>query len=191
MMKKVIPLAILLALLPFTAAAQDAAAGKAKAQVCAACHGADGNSADPQYPNLAGQTSQYLYMQIRDFKEGRREDPQMSPFVKDLSRKDMFDIAAYYSAQKPNARHERGKPDLVERGKVVAVAGMCTQCHIGDYSGQNAMPRLAGQHYSYTKKSLLDYKARNRTNDGGVMTSIMGTMPEEDIEAVASYIATF
>ncbi|HUF20840.1 MAG TPA: c-type cytochrome [Burkholderiales bacterium] len=190
-MNKVFLLTALLALLPVTAAAQDAAAGKEKAQVCAACHGADGNSPDPQYPNLAGQTTQYLYVQIRDFKDGRREDPQMSPFAKDLSRKDMFDIAAYYTSQKPNGQHERGKAELVEKGKEVAVAGMCTQCHMGDYSGQNAMSRLAGQHYSYLKKSLLDYKARNRTNDGGVMTSIMRTMADEDIEAMASHIATF
>lgn len=190
-MKKLIALAALLGLLPFAASAQNVEAGKEKSQVCAACHGADGNSTDPQYPVLAGQMTQYLYMQIRDFQNGRREDPQMSPFAKDLSRKDMFDIAAYYNAQPIRGKKEDGNPDLVDRGKEVAKGGLCTQCHLGDYSGQNAMPRLAGQHYSYLKKSLLDYKSRKRTNDGGVMTSIMTTMSEEDAKAVASYIATF
>lgn len=190
-MKKLIALAALLGLLPFTASAQDAAAGKQKAQVCAACHGADGNSTDPQYPVLAGQTARYLYMQIRDFKEGRRTDPQMSPFAQELSRKDMFDLAAYYAAQKPNRQHEKGDPALVARGRTVSEAALCTMCHLGGFSGQNEVPRVAGQHFSYTKKQLLDFKYRRRTNDAGNMTAVLGTISDEDIEALAAYAATF
>ena len=100
-MKIFLPFLALSFLLPAFAIAQDAAAGKEKAAVCGACHGVDGNSTIPQNPILAGQTARYLYLQLKDFKEGRRKDPLMSPMAANLSKKDMFDIAAYYSAQKP------------------------------------------------------------------------------------------
>ena len=79
--------------------AQDVEAGRKKAEACVACHGPNGNSAIPQFPILAGQTSRYIYLQLRDFKEGRRTEPQMAPMAKDLSREDMFDLAAYFAAQ--------------------------------------------------------------------------------------------
>ena len=83
------------ALLP-AAALADAEAGKQKAAVCAACHGIDGNSTNALWPSLAGQTARYLYLQLRDFKEGRREDPLMSPMATNLSRDDMLDLADYF-----------------------------------------------------------------------------------------------
>ena len=106
-MKKCIASATLLVLLPAGVMAQDAAAGKQKAQVCAACHGVDGNSTIPQNPILAGQTARYLYLQIRDFKEGRRKDSMMSPMAANLSREDMLDIAAYFAAAKPVGQNSR------------------------------------------------------------------------------------
>src|SRR5882762_1646317 len=99
-MKKVFALLALLALIPVGATAQDSAAGKEKAVICGACHGVDGNSTIPQYPILAGQTSRYIYLQLKDFKEGRRKDPLMSPMAANLSKKDMLDLAAYFAAQK-------------------------------------------------------------------------------------------
>ena len=81
-------------LLPSLAIAQDAAAGKEKAAICGACHHPDGNSTIPQNPILAGQTARYIYLQLRDFKEGRRKDPLMSPMAANLSKKDMLDLGA-------------------------------------------------------------------------------------------------
>ena len=91
-------LVLILLLLPSVSFAQDAAAGKEKAAVCAACHGADGNSTIPQNPILAGQTARYIYLQLRDFKEGRRKDPIMSPMAANLSKKDMLDLGAREAA---------------------------------------------------------------------------------------------
>src|SRR3954467_15591154 len=71
-----------------------------KASVCAACHGPNGNSASPQYPVLAGQNARYLYLQLKDFKEGRRHDPQMEPMAAPLERDDMLALADYFSKQK-------------------------------------------------------------------------------------------
>jgi cytochrome c553 len=81
-------------------AAGDAAAGKAKSAVCSACHGADGNSANPIWPNLAGQKEAYLVKQLKDFKSGARKDPMMAPMAAPLSDQDMENLAAYFSSQK-------------------------------------------------------------------------------------------
>ena len=177
-------------LLPTFASAQDAAAGKAKSVTCAACHGADGNSTVPLYPILAGQTSRYLYLQLKDFKEGRRKDPLMSPMAANLSKKDMFDLAAYYAKQKPTQDNSKGDASKVARGKEVADAALCTMCHLGGFSGQNEIPRNAGQHYEYMVKQLRDFKVKKRTNDAGNMTAVMRTIPDEDIEALAAYVAS-
>lgn len=189
-MKTLIACTVLLLAMPYGVMAQDAVAGRQKAQVCAACHGADGNSTIPQNPILAGQTARYLYLQIRDFKEGRRKDPVMSPLVAQLSREDMLDISAYYAAQKPNGQNSKGPQELAAKGKQVADAALCTMCHLGGFSGQNEVPRVAGQHYEYTKKQLLDFKNRNRTNDAGNMTAVMRTISDEEIDALAAYIAS-
>lgn len=189
-MKRLLALTALLALLPAGAIAQDAAAGKEKSAVCAACHGADGNSTIPQNPILAGQTARYLYLQLKDFKEGRRKDPLMSPMAANLSKQDMFDLAAYFSSQKPTRENSRGKPGVAARGKEVADAALCTMCHLGGFSGQNEVPRAAGQHYEYTLKQLMDFKVKNRSNDAGNMTAVLRTIPDEDLEALAAYISS-
>jgi cytochrome c553 len=189
-MKLLLALLTLLALTPAGAIAQDAAAGKEKAVVCSACHGVDGVSTNPQYPILAGQNSRYIYLQLKDFKAGRRKDPQMSPMAANLSRKDMFDIAAYYSAQKTTNQNSRGDASKAGRGKQVADAALCTMCHLGGFSGQNEIPRTAGQHYEYALKQLKDFKTQTRSNDAGNMTAVLRTIPDEDLEALAAYIAS-
>src|SRR5439155_6420939 len=98
-MKRALALGFLFAFLP--AAHADLAAGKRKAEACAACHGTDGNAAIPQFPVLAAQTARYLYLQLKDFKEGRRSEPAMAPMVAKLSTTDMLDLAQYFAAQKP------------------------------------------------------------------------------------------
>ena len=82
------------------AAAGDAAAGKAKAAVCGACHGPDGNSPNPLWPNLAGQKPAYIVKQLKDFKSGARKDPVMAPMAVPLSPQDMENLAAFFASQK-------------------------------------------------------------------------------------------
>src|SRR3979411_598367 len=93
--------AFLFFLVIFHAAHAEPPAGKRKAAPLAAPHGADGNAATGQFPVLAGQTARYLYLELKDFKEGRRSEPTMAPFVAKLSREDMLDLAEYFAAQKP------------------------------------------------------------------------------------------
>jgi cytochrome c553 len=167
----------------------DPVAGKKKAEVCAACHGPDGNSTNPQYPILAGQTFRYVYLQLRDFKEGRRKDPQMSPMAVNLTREDMIDISEYYAAQKKRPVAFKADGAKVAAGRKKSDEVLCPMCHLGGFSGQNEIPRVAGQHYEYVVKQLKDFKARARTNDAGNMTAVAGTLSDADIDNLAHYIA--
>jgi cytochrome c553 len=171
-------------------AAQNVEAGAKKAEACFTCHGTNGNSADAKFPILAGQTSRYLYLQIRDFKEGRRSEPTMEPFVKDLSRDDMFDLAAFFAAQRPRNLDFKVDEARAARGKRKADETLCTMCHLGAYQGQNEIPRLAFQHYAYTVKQLQDFKARRRTNDAGNMTAVARTLSDSDIEDLGHFLAS-
>jgi cytochrome c553 len=167
----------------------DAEAGKAKAQACAACHGPMGNSTNPDYPILAGQTARYLYLELKDFKEGRRSDSRMTPMATGLSREDMQDLADYYAAQRPQSVPFKAVVTRVDAGRRRAAEVLCTMCHLGGFSGQNEIPRVAGQHYQYIVKQLEDFRARRRTNDAGNMTSVTKGLSDEDIRNLASYIA--
>jgi len=162
----------------------------AKAEPCVACHGPGGKSALPQFPILAGQTARYLYLQMRDFQEGRRSDhPVMSPMVKDLTRDEMRELADYFSQQKPLPQTFKVDADKARLGKQKADETLCTMCHQGGFAGQNEIPRVAGQHYDYVVKQLLAFKARHRTNDAGNMTSVASTLNDTDIENLAHYLA--
>jgi len=162
--------------------------GYEKAAACAACHGVDGNSTSPQYPKLAGQTARYIYIQLKDFKEGRRKDPQMSPMAANLSKEDMWAIGAYFESLKQAPSTYKVEAAKVAEGKRIADDALCTMCHLGGFSGQNEVPRVAGQHYEYIVKQLMDFRARNRTNDAGNMTSVSKGLTDEQIDKLAQYI---
>jgi cytochrome c553 len=178
-----------IALATADALAQADAAVKDKAQLCAACHGSTGNSTDPQYPILAGQTARYIYLELKDFKEGRRQDPQMSPMAANLTSADMLALGDFYSKQKPTPNGFNADAAKAAAGSKKADEVLCTMCHSGGFAGQNEIPRVAGQHYAYVKKQLSDFKARRRTNDAGNMTSVASTLSDTDIDNLAQYIA--
>jgi cytochrome c553 len=182
--------ALLAALLAVPAMAQDIEAGRTKSQACAACHGADGNSTAPMFPNLAGQTWRYIYIQLKDFKEERRKNPIMDPMVKTLSRQDMIDIANFYAAQPAKPSTFKADETKIKLGKAKADETLCTMCHLGGFAGQNEIPKVAGQQYDYIVQQLRDFKARKRTNDAGNMTSVSQTLSEADIENLGHYITS-
>ena len=172
-----------------SALAQDDATVRQKAQACFACHGPNGNSENPLFPILAGQTWRYIYIELKDFKEGRRSDPSMSPMAADLSRDDMIALGNFFAAQKPLPIKFNADAARVDAGKKISDAVLCPMCHLGGFVGQNEIPRVAGQYPEYVQKQLRDFKAKRRTNDAGNMTSVAGTLSDDDIVNLSHYIA--
>jgi len=164
------------------------AAARTKAQVCFACHGPDGNSTVGEYPILAGQSWRYIYIELKDFKEGRRSDEQMSPVAEKLSTEDMTLLGEFFAAQKQAPIKFPVDSAKVDAGRKTSDAVLCPMCHLGGFVGQNEIPRVAGQWPQYIKKQLADFKARRRTNDAGNMTSVAATLSDADIENLSQYI---
>jgi len=161
----------------------------ASGATCVACHGPGGNSTNPLYPVLAGQNARYIYLQLKDYKQDRRNHPLMSPVAKALATEEMLALATYFAAQPRRNEVEQGDPALVARGKQVADDALCAMCHLGGFSGQNEVPRVNGQHYSYILAQLLAFKTGTRTNDAGNMAAVVKTLPDDDLKALAAYIA--
>jgi len=187
---------LLLLVVNTVSAAGDAAAGKEKSALCAACHGADGNSPNPMWPSLAGQHTEYAVEQLHAFKDGTRENPQMTPMAMPLSDQDIEDLAAYFAAQK--AKPAYADPDMLELGERLYRAGnaktglaACMACHGPDGAGNPAAkyPSISGQHAEYTAAQLRAFKAEERHNDkNSMMRSVAGKMTNEEIKAVSNYI---
>lgn len=169
--------------------AQDIEAGKKKAEACVACHGPNGNSPMGAFPTLAGQNARYIYLQLKDYKEGRRKNPMMSAVAQGLEKKDMQEIAAYFAAQKQERTGFKADQARIEAGAKKAEESLCAMCHLGGMKGQNEVPRLAGQHPDYIISQLKQFKARERTNDAGNMTSLAQTLSDEDIVNLAHWIS--
>lgn len=177
-----------------TALAEGSAeAGQEKSAVCVACHGVDGNSANPEWPSLAGQHAGYLAVQLTAFRDGVRQNPLMSPIAMGLSDQDVLDLAAYYEAQRPAARE--ADPALVETGKRIYRGGVpergvtaCSACHgpTGQGNPLAKYPVIAGQHATYAALSLRNYASGERPNQ--IMQEIATRMSEGDIRAVSEYV---
>ncbi|MDO4904181.1 MAG: c-type cytochrome [Lautropia sp.] len=170
-------------------------------ELCAACHGEDGNSIGPANPKLAGQHVEYLVKQLNDFKPGEdgapaaRNNAIMMGFASQLSPQDMLNVAAYYSAQKiePAAAKD---PELIELGRQIYRGGLaakgvpaCAACHGPAGDGIPAQyPALSGQFAEYTEAQLVAFRDGSRGNNGP-MKDISLRMTDPEIKAVADYIA--
>lgn len=174
------------------AQAADPEAGRAKAEPCAACHGPDGNASIPGTPSLAGQPAYFTHWQLIKYRDGRRKDPQMSPFAQSLTDIDMADLAAYYQAQRPRPRPNApvADPDKVVIGRRLADLYHCTSCHRPGLTGQQQAARLAGQDEDYLRRLLRGFKAKTASDLDGTMTVATQPVREEDIESLVHFMAT-
>ena len=176
----------------------DAAKGKVLSATCAACHGADGNSVNPDWPKLAGQGEGYLAKQLADFRSDKRKDPTMTAMAKGIaSDADIKDLVAYFSGQK--AKPGTANKEKVAAGKAIYKGGnlttgvaACAACHGPTGSGNVAakFPKVSGQHAKYIVAQLKAFKSGKRANDAGkMMRNIAKNMTDAEMDAVAEYIS--
>jgi cytochrome c553 len=169
-----------------TAVAQEAP----NAALCLGCHGAAGRPADTTTPVLHGQHFYYLYVQLKDYKAKRRDNPIMSAIAAGLSRDDMKALAQVFSeGEWPNLGFAASE-ETRRLGTKALASGQCVQCHRGGYEGDSRVPRLAGQQVDYLEKTMLDFKNKVRMNSPA-KGSLLGAYSEEEIRAMAEYLAAF
>ena len=177
----------------------DAAAGQAKSAICAACHGADGNSAVPNWPKLAGQHEDYLARQLRLIKSGARPVAEMIGITPGISDADIDDLAAYFASQaRSGGVADETRVPLGERiyraGNADSGVPACMACHgpAGEGNPLAGYPALAGQHLVYTASMLRRFRdGENWGEDDSashVMNGSAAELTDEEVEAVASYI---
>lgn len=173
-------------------------AGKAKSLTCAACHGADGNSVNAEWPSLAGQHALYTERQLQAYKDGNRSNVLMTGMALGLSDADIADLSAYYAAQAP--ARLTADPKLVSRGERIYRGGIaasrvsaCIACHgpTGHGNPLAGYPNIAGQHATYIVMTLKEYAADQRKTDAHLnqmMRNVSALLREDEMLAVASYI---
>ena len=171
--------------------AADSAAGKEKAEICAGCHGENGISQTENIPSLAGQRDQFIQWQLVFFRGGARKNEQMQPIADQISNEDVRALGAYFaSLTPPKATAPDDNPDLSRKGAQAAVGRRCASCHTDTFAGTKAVARLAGQREEYLVKALHDYKTGVRTGGAGAaMTDVAYPLSDEEIQALAHYLA--
>jgi cytochrome c553 len=171
--------------------AADLNAGKAKAELCAACHGDGGISQTENIPSLAGQPDQFIQWQLVFFRAGTRKNEQMQPIAEELNNDDIRNLAAWFASLTPaKAEKPDDNPDLSAKGAQAAVGRRCASCHTDSYAGTKAVARIAGQREEYLLKALHDYKSGVRAGGGmAAMADVAYPLSEEEIEALAHYLA--
>jgi len=190
----------LLAALPLLILAQPSQARDAEeiiGNLCVACHTMDGNAVVPAFPKLAGLHAQYLEKQLVDYANGERRHQTMQAFARDLSRNEMQALAQYFSRLQ---RHDGvvTKPELIDEGRRIYHEGdrergvpACAGCHKPDGSGTPRSVMIAGQNAPYVAQQLTLFKKELRTNDRGrLMRTVSGRLTQQEIEAVAQYVAS-
>jgi cytochrome c553 len=172
-------------------------------QVCAACHGPDGNSPTPANPSLAGQHADYITQQLAHFKDGTRANAVMQGMAQPLSEADMKALGVFYSRQKPAALTARDA-NLVKTGQALWRGGdiargvpACSACHSPTGAGiPKAYPRVAGQYADYTYAQLKAFASGERGRDkagkdvnGAIMHAVARSLTDAEMKSLAEYAA--
>ncbi|MDX1528381.1 MAG: c-type cytochrome [Gammaproteobacteria bacterium] len=160
---------------------------ESKIALCESCHGANGLPSDPAIPIITGQEFYYLYVQLKDYKAGRRANPIMGGIVAQMEKEEMQALAQHFSEKKWPSVQFRADDPTITKAQQATTAGQCVQCHLGGYEGNSRVPRLAGQQPGYLEKTMLEFKNKVRLNSPA-KGSLMSAYPEEDIAAMAKYL---
>ena len=160
-----------------------------KVRLCAGCHGEGGKPVDKTIPNIWGQQTGYLYIQLRDFKRGDRKSEIMQPIAAAFERNDMLAIAEYFSKRPwPDLGQPRAPKDVAQRARTAIGSIGCTGCHLDQFQGDSTVPRLAGQGRDYLARTMTDFRSRARGNNPG-MSDLMIATAVDDLTALAEYLA--
>jgi cytochrome c553 len=172
-----------------SAGAADVAAGKALAEACAPCHGADGVSQAPLTPSLAGQPDEFVQWQLVYYRSGARKNEVMQPISEALGNEEIRNLGAYYASLPPPK--PAVPPDaLAQRGEELAAQHRCRSCHAEDYNGFRAAARLSSQREDVLVKALRDFKSGQRVGSGvASMADVMFELNDADILALSRYLA--
>jgi cytochrome c553 len=176
--------------------AGNAETGASKAVVCQACHGANGNSANPEWPSLAGLGADYIAEQLQNFKDGKRINPVMMPNAASLSPDDMANLGAYFdglvnTGLEADPSYWQAGEKLYRGGDKARAIPACMACHgpTGRGNQPGKFPALRGQQSVYLAKQLSDYASGARaTGPGDIMPTIAKRLSAEDIRNVSSYV---
>ena len=171
-----------------TAAAQSPSAQTL--QLCAACHGDNGNSRMPGSPSLAGQPRVFIENQLVMIREGLREVAQMKGLLADMKDEEFNALAKYFSQQRIQAQAIALDPSKVARGAVLSKRGQCGSCHLPDYAGRDQMPRLAGQREDFLLSSMKEFRDGRATGRDTIMAATLRGMNDAELTDLAHYFAT-
>jgi cytochrome c553 len=171
--------------------AADIAAGKEKAELCAACHGEAGISQTENIPSLAGQQDQFIQWQLVFFRSGARKSEIMQPIADQIDNNDVRNLGAYFASLTPfKASTPDDNPDLSKKGAQSAAGRRCASCHTDTFAGTKAVARIAGQREEYLVKALHDYKSGVRSGGAGAaMSDVAYPLSDEEIAALSHYLA--
>lgn len=161
-----------------------------RVQLCGACHGEDGNSRMPNIPSLAGQPEFYLTNQLFLFREGVRNVPGMSELLKGLKDDDLVALASHFAGLEARASDETVDPALAKRGAALIEPMRCVSCHLPSFAGQDQMPRLAKQRIDYLIHSLRQFRDNTRTGADTLMSNVVIGVSDDDLAALAHYVAS-
>jgi cytochrome c553 len=173
------------------ASAADVAAGKATAEGCAGCHGADGISRTPLTPSLAGEPDDFIQWQLVYFRRGARKSEVMGPIAEALDNSEIRNLGAYYASLTPPRPQPASSSDvLAETGAKLAARHRCKSCHGEDFAGVGPAARLAGQREDVLLKALRDFKSGARVGSGvASMADVTYELSDDDMQALAHYMA--
>ena len=164
--------------------------GRVKSQVCATCHGVDGNSVSSNIPSLAAQPKQFIVTALYMYREGKRKNEVMSVFAEKLSNADLNDLAQYFSTQKLNPPQNVPESNVLAKGREITEKNNCVACHTANLVGQQHIPRLAGQHQPYLLEQLKLFKAAQRGDFDGTMTSAAQGLMSDELEILSLYLSS-
>lgn len=161
------------------------------AVVCGACHGMNGVPVNKSIPVIWGQNDGYLYLQLRDYKSGARQNITMSAIAAGLDKPAMKELAAYFAAKPwPNLQQPRAASDVAHHAQTINELAGCQGCHLDAWQGDTVTPRLAGQTLPYLREVMAKFRNGERANNPW-MVALLKTYSDDDIDALAKYIAGY